>query len=430
MEIQLTKKQAEYIREAHHRWNMSIGAVRSGKSFLAIQYIIPSELLACKGKKGLNVILGATQGNLTRNIIHPMQEIWGKNLVSDINSDNIAVIFGEKVFCIGCETKRAANRLRGSEIKFCYVDEITDISQESFEMLKSRLSLPYSICHAAANPQYPSHFIKKFLDSANNGVDIYEQDYTLYDNPFLPIEFIHGLEAEYEGTAYYQRFILGKWTKAEGLIYPNYQDAYGVFPGDAMKDYKDICFSIDYGTMNATACILWLKASNGVWYAHKGYYYSGRNTGRQKTDEEYADEIIAYFSDYLQKESEKDDDEIAYYSDLKNTRADGSFKKISTIIDPSAASFITLMKKKGYFKVIKADNNVLDGIRETATAMYLGKIKINPAIKDWTKEVEGYVWDEAESEDRPVKVDDHYMDAMRYFVKTKHIVRPSRSSIK
>lgn len=401
--VQLTPKQVEYVREAHHRWNFAVGAVRSGKSHLAVQYTIPISLMERKGKKGINVILGATEGTIRRNVIEPMQAIWGDALVGNISSDTTAKIFGEKVYCLGCETKKAANRLRGSEVKFAYVDEITDINQEAFEMLKSRLSLPYSACHAAANPQSPQHFVKQFLDKAADGVDIYCQKYTIYDNPFLPPEYVKSLEAEYAGTVYYQRYILGEWVKAEGLVYPMYQDAFGK-PNET-DPITDIAFSLDYGTLNAFACILWERQGN-VWYGTKAYYYSGRTAGKLKTDTEYLQAIERYFADAIEPHRE-------------------SPEKIETIVDPSAASFIALLQKSGWSKVRRGENNIPDGIRETATAMQTGKIKLNPEVKEFEAELGGYVWNEKlDGEELPVKQDDHLCDAIRYFVKTKGIARP------
>ena len=135
------------------------------------------------------------------------------------------------------------------------------------------------------------------------------------------------------------------------------------------------------------------------------YYYSGRESGEQKTDEEYAQELDKVFGD------------------ITPGRA------LLTIIDPSAASFIALLRKhNGRYKVIRADNAVLDGIRETATALKTKKIRISPELKNWRREAEGYVWDEkAGSEDKPVKVNDHAMDATRYFVKTKQIAKVRRT---
>jgi PBSX family phage terminase large subunit len=416
-EFQLTPKQAEYIQKANHRWNFAVGAVRSGKSHLAVLYTIPHGLLSRKGMKGLNLILGASKENIERNVLEPMRSIWGNSLISDINVRNWATIFGEKVYCIGAEKVNQVTKLRGSEIKFCYCDEICDINKEVFEMLKSRLSLPYSICHAACNPSYPTHFVKEFIDSADKGVDIYTQEYTIYDNPFLPKEYVKSLEAEYSGTVYYLRYILGKWARAEGLIFPMYVNAMEDPPEESRA--SDYALSIDYGTQNAFAALLWEKHRD-IWYATRGYYYSGRDTGVQKTDEEYADDLEYFLSDLIEEYV----DGVAMFK--KDPYMHDLPSKIQTIIDPSAASFIALMKKRDWCKIRGADNDVLNGIRETASAMNRGLIKISPSIKMWKKEVEGYVWDDSIDE-RPVKVDDHFMDSTRYFVKTKKIAKVKRS---
>ena len=171
-ELLLTEKQAEYVREAHHRWNLAIGAVRSGKSHLAVRYTIPRGLRERHNRRGLNLIVGATKENIERNVLEPMRDMWGQALVGDINSRNWATLFGEKVYCIGGENVKQVNRIRGSEIKFCYVDEVCDVHPQVFEMLKSRLSLPYSECHAACNPAGPTHFVKRFIDQADEDPDI------------------------------------------------------------------------------------------------------------------------------------------------------------------------------------------------------------------------------------------------------------------
>lgn len=414
--IEITPKQAEYIVNAHHRWNFAVGAVRSGKSHMAVQYIIPQGLRERHGKKGINLILGASKENIERNVLEPMRQIWGVNMVSEINSRNWASIFGEKVYCIGAEKMNQVSKIRGSEIKFCYVDEIVDVNKEVFEMLKSRLSLPYSICHAAANPSYPTHFVKEFIDSAENGVDIYSQEYTIYDNPFLPKEYVRSLEAEYAGTVYFQRYILGKWARAEGLIFPMFLEALAEVPnGEA----EDLAVSVDYGTQNPFAAIAW-KKKGGIWYAEREYYHSGRKTGKQKTDDEYAADLEDFMADEIED----------YRTRLEASRREPNVptpSKIQLIIDPSAASFIALMKKKDWCKVVKANNDVEDGIRETASAMKRGLIKISTCMHEWRREVEGYVWDDKVEEDKPVKENDHLMDATRYFVKTKKICKIRRS---
>lgn len=100
-----------------------------------------------------------------------------------------------------------------------------------------------------------------------------------------------------------------------------------------------------------------------------------------------------------------------------------SQQSILTIIDPSAASFIAALRKSGKFSVRKADNDVMNGIRDTANCLKKGKVKISSGLINWRKEVEGYVWDKKEGEDRPIKVNDHLMDSMRYFVRTMRLAK-------
>ena len=395
-EFKLTEKQAEYIRNADHRWNVACGAVRSGKSYCQVSYCIPSRLVERKGLRGLRVILGATRANIERNILQPMRDIYGDGIASSINSQNFAKIMGEKVYCIGADNVRQVAKIRGSEIAYCAIDEATDINEEVFEMLKSRLSLPWSCCDATTNPSYPTHFFKQFLDSADNGVDIYCQNYTIYDNPFLPPDYVHALETEYAGTVWFDRYILGEWTLAEGLIYPNYASVMGDLPDE---NPVNRVLSIDYGTQNAFSAGLWGDYIT-EWWREREYYYSGRDSGSPKTDEEYADDLDRF--------TEGIGDNV---------------NKLKVIIDPSAASFIALLRKRGKYRVIPADNNVADGIRETATAMASRKFRVSTSCRNWLREVQGYVWDNSLYEDRPVKINDHAMDDTRYFVKTMGIAK-------
>ena len=414
--FELTPKQAEYIRNAHHRWNVACGAVRSGKSYCQVSYCIPARLMERKGLRGLRVILGATRANIERNVLQPMRDIYGDGIATGINSQNISRIMGEKVYCIGADNVRQVAKIRGSEIAYVAIDEAIDINKEVFEMLKSRLSLPWSCCDITTNPASPNHWFKEFLDSADRGVDIYLQEYTIYDNPYLPEGYVRSLEAEYAGTVYFLRYILGKWARAEGLIFPMFLEALAEVPnGEA----EDLALSVDYGTQNPFAAIAW-KKKGGIWYAEREYYHSGRKTGKQKTDDEYASDLEDFMADEIE------DYRIRLEASRRELGAPMP-SKIQLIIDPSAASFIALMKKKDWCKVVKANNDVGDGIRETASAMKRGLIKISTYMPEWRREVEGYVWDERVEEDKPVKENDHLMDATRYFVKTKKICKIRRS---
>ena len=411
-EFVLTNKQAEYIRNANHRWNVACGAVRSGKSHCQISYCIPARLMERQGKRGLRVILGATRANIERNILQPMRDVFGESVATSINSNNFCKILGEKVYCIGADNIRQVAKIRGSEIAYCAIDEATDINPEVFEMLKSRLSLPWSCCDITTNPSNPNHWFKKFLDSASKGVDIYLQEYTIYDNPFLPIEYVHNLEAEYRGTVWFDRYILGRWTLAEGLIFPNFSLA---LEDPSLGPVDEYAISIDYGTSNPFAACLWAKRGN-VWHMDDEYYYSGRDTGVQKTDEEYLQQLTEFAKPAIKHEEAR----------VANRRARGyfeeSFERIPVIIDPSAASFIALLRQSDIFRPRQADNDVINGLRETSSAIRLGAIKVNRNCENWINEAQSYIWNVNSQEDEPVKENDHLMDATRYFVKSNRVL--------
>lgn len=419
-EFQLTQKQAEYIRNATHRWNVACGAVRSGKSYCQISYCIPARLMERKGLRGLRVILGATRSNIERNILRPMRDLYGDSIATGINSQNVAKIMGEKVYCIGADNIRQVAKIRGSEIAYVAIDEATDINPQVFEMLKSRLSLPWSTCDATTNPSSPNHWFKEFLDSAERGVDIYCQTYTLYDNPFLSEEYVRNLEAEYAGSVWFDRYILGLWTLAEGLVYANYTKAVCENAPEGPAD--DYCISLDYGTSNPFAAVLWSKYSD-TWYGINELYYSGRDTGVQKTDGEYLRMLEEFVSPILEYRDRTVKDPWTNETIIE-------FNKIPVIVDPSAASFIALLRQSKWFRPVPADNDVINGIRKTSTAIERGSIKIHKRCVQWQKEAQSYVWDVHSVEDRPIKEYDHLMDATRYFINTMRIVRPTIGNYK
>ena len=301
-----TDKQREYIREAdRHRWGIKAGAVRSGKSFVDVAYTIPQNIRERLGKPGLTVILGNTKGTLQRNIIVPMQELFGTKCVSDIRADNTAQIFGEDCYCLGADNIRHVNRIRGASIKYGYGDEIGTYNQGVFDMLKSRLDKPYSRFDGTCNPDNPSHWVKKFLDS---DADIFRQDYTIDDNPMLPAAFREALKKEYAGTVLYDRYILGLWVAAEGAIYlPFANDPQKHIITEAPRNISSAYIGVDFGgngSAHAFACIGFTYSFRQMvlldeWF-HKGELtpqqleaayveFANRNRRRYPVMETYAD---------------------------------------------------------------------------------------------------------------------------------------------
>ena len=393
----LSKKQREYRREATATWNIKIGATRSGKTY-GDYFILPKRLIEGEGKPGLNVILGNTRGTIQRNIIDPMQEIWGTDMISDIKSDNTAVLFGQRVYCLGADNAKHVDRLRGQSVKYCYGDEVVTWSESVFAMLQSRLDKPYSLFDGTCNPEGPNHWFKQRLDKA--GADWYIQQYTIDDNPFLDKRVKERMKKDFEGTVYYDRYILGRWAQAEGMIYPGYSSALET-PFTPPR-WRDVFISIDYGTQNAFAALLWGK-SEGVWHIFREYRYSGRDTQVQKTDEDYVRDMERFVTESLPEDQRRG---------------------VMTIIDPSAASFIAALRRSRLaFRVRKADNDVLDGIRDVAVCMQRGDVRIFDNLPELRKEFDGYVWDD-KADDKPIKVNDHLMDALRYGVRTMRLVKP------
>lgn len=388
-----TAKQQEYLEKATHRWNIKCGATRSGKTYLDY-YVIPKRIRSLAELEGLIFILGNTKGTLQRNVIEPMQRIWGTGLVSDIKADNTAYMFGEKVHCLGADKISQVDVIRGSGVKYCYGDEIVSWHQEVFEILKSRLDKPYSCFDGTCNPDTPTHWLKEFIDS---DVDLFYQHYSIYDNDFLDAAVRAEMEKEHVGV-FFTRYILGEWVRAEGLIYPQYldsniEDGGHIFISSQCPDGAEYAISVDYGTSNPTSAGLW-RIVNGIGWRLKEYYHNGRKDG-QLTDEEH----------------------MANIKQLAQS-VEGAYPAAQVIIDPSAASLITCFRRDGNMQVIPADNTVIGGIRNTASAFSNKRIFIHEQCEHARKQIQDYVWDEKKSEEKPLKENDHAVDDIRYFVRT------------
>ena len=263
MSLDFSEMQLDYWRNATRRWNVKTGATGSGKTFLDF-YLLPKRIRACQGQ-GLIVLIGNTKGTLQRNILDPMRDIYGLDLVGDIGSDNTALLFGKKVYCLGADKVTQVTKIQGATIEYAYGDEVTTWAQEVFEMLKSRLRTPRSCFDGTCNPADPEHWFKKFLDS---DADIYLQSYKIFDNPFLPKGFVDELMKEYAGTVYYDRYIEGEWARAEGLVFRFYADneeEYLVDDADYMDEkgkpkihFTKFVMGMDFGGNGSqTTMVLW-----------------------------------------------------------------------------------------------------------------------------------------------------------------------------
>lgn len=240
------------------------------------------------------------------------------------------------------------------------------------------------------------------------------QHFTLFDNATLTPERIEEVKRQYvPGSIWYKRDIDGERCAAEGLVYPMYIDAieepYKAFEklpnGEIKRNFTDYVISIDYGTMNPFAALKWVKGTDGIWHCIEEYYYSGRETNHQKTDPDYVRDMVDFTADHPTGD-------------------------IRVIVDPSATSFKTAIRRSSdrSFRVLDAINDVADGIQDTASCLQKrqGLVKISSECKRTIGEFGGYVWDEDEESDKPLKENDHAMDALRYFCKTMRIYRPKK----
>lgn len=374
------------------------GAVRSGKTvFMSAGFVI----WAMEHFDRTNfAICGKTVQSAERNVLKPLQdnESLPYTLSYKVSTKVLTVRCGAKenyFYIFGGKDESSYMLIQGITLAGVLFDEVALMPRSFVEQALSRaISYEHPKYWFNCNPESPNHyFYKEWLENPKEGTT--HLHFQLEDNPILSEQMIERTKAMYSGV-FYDRYIRGLWVIAEGIIYPMFgKDT--IVPTIERK-YTRYVISMDYGIQNPTAMLLW-GFSDGVWYQVEEFYHSGRETSQQKTDQDY-------------------------YDDLERLAGDRYIDCL--IIDPSATSFIALVKQKRRFKVRKANNDVVDGIQKTASAIQQGKIKVNDCCKATIKEYGLYSWDQKANEDRPIKDNDHAMDATRYFVNTMQIMKPVR----
>lgn len=371
------------------------GSIRSGKTMSMSNGFVFWAMSRFENQNF--AICGKTVGSCYRNVIKPLiQMISGRYQVKYLRSENLMIIKqGAKTnyfYIFGGKDESSQDLIQGITLAGVLLDEVALMPRSFVEQALARCSVTGSRFWFNCNPDTPYHwFYKEWIEKSENKKALYLH-FNMDDNLTLSEEVKDRYKSLYSGS-FYDRYIEGLWVAADGLVYPMFSKDKCVVPTQN-RSYTMYYVSIDYGTLNPFSAGLW-GLCGGVWYRIGEYYYDGREHGRQKTDDEY-------------------------YTELDKLVGGRNIRSI--IIDPSAASFITLIRRKGKYAVLKADNAVLDGIRETATCLQAGKIKFNDCCENTFKEFSSYVWDtkhaEATGEDKPMKVHDHAMDDIRYFVKT------------
>lgn len=334
----------------------------------------------------LYLMCGKSLTTLKRNCLIPLEELFGRSNFQFSTSAKEAYLFGRRILLEGANDARSESKIRGLTLQGAYCDELTLFPRDFFVMLLSRLRVPGAKLIATTNPDSPEHWLKKEYIDRRTELDMLVVRFLLDDNTTLDPQYVTAVKAEYTGV-FYNRFILGEWCLAEGIVYPQFGRTQHVRQLDSPQGKWYI--SVDYGTLNAFSAGLWCYDGKQAYRAAE-WYYSGRAQRRQLTNAQY----------------------------LKHIQALAGGRNIAAVVvDPSAASFITELRQAG-FTVRKGKNDVVDGIRRVSTALQQGKLLFSPACQDCIREFSLYRWDEKAAEDRPIKENDHAMDDVRYFVNT------------
>lgn len=385
--FQLTEKQKELFSDWKHgrlkRINILEGSVRSGKTYSSL--ILWALWLAAHPENGRYLMAGRTLTSLRRNCLEPLNELLGADNMLFSTAAKRAVIFGRTVDLEGAANALSENKIRGVTLTGAYVDEITLLPRDFFVMLLSRLSVPGAQLFGTTNPDSPGHWLKtEFLDKPD--LDLYRLQFLLEDNTTLPEEYIRNLRREYSGV-YFERFIQGRWVAAEGAVYPMFDPKKHVCRDEPRLLAQWI--GVDLGHSNPT-CFLRLGVDEGgVIRVTDEYYHTAGKTGA-RSPRQYARDLAKFAG--------SDCEVIA--------------------IDPSAEGFILQLREDSPFlRIRRADNRVSEGIQLVGSCLEAGILQIHPRCKNLIRELSGYRWDPKSQQgglDKPIKMDDHACDALRY----------------
>lgn len=408
--MSLSKKQLQILAFPYTKFDALIcdGAIRSGKtSIMTVAFVD----WAMRTFNRCNfAICGKTVGSAIKNIITPYMAMTyaTKRYSMRFNrSENKLTITREcrknYFYVYGGKDESSYMLIQGITLAGVLLDEVALMTRSFVEQALARCSVENSRFWFNCNPASPEHwFYKTWIDDEmSKDKNALHLHFLMSDNPSLSNEMLNRYENLYSGV-FYDRYIRGMWVVAEGLVYPMFNHSVHVGNYTATEGMR-FTVSMDYGIQNPTVMLLWGESGSGDHFALREYYHSGRETNEQKTDEQY-------------------------YTELKKLTADvKSDDKITLIIDPSATSFIALVRQKGEYRVRKAKNDVLDGLQYVSACLKRKVIKFDSLCKRTIKEFKVYSWDERALEDRPLKENDHAMDATRYYCYTRKILKVASS---
>lgn len=375
------------------------GAIRSGKTVsMSLSFV----MWAMSSFQNQNFAMcGKTIGSFRRNVLTGLKLMLKSRgySVADHRADNLVTVSRGGVennfYIFGGRDESSQDLIQGITLAGVFFDEVALMPESFVNQATGRCSVDGSKFWFNCNPDGPYHWFRVNWIEKRKEKKLLYLHFTMDDN----LSLSERIKARYRGMytgVFYQRYIEGLWCMAEGIIYDMFSEERHV---KKIREFHNLLLdkgrfvSCDYGTQNATVFLLWNKGADGKWYCIREYYYSGRDKHKQKTDADYADDLVEWL--------------------------DG-VKIKAVIVDPSAASFIAELRKRG-IRVIKAKNDVADGIRVTGTKLNLDQLVFASTCKNTIKEFVSYIWDAkaaTRGEDKPLKEHDHACDAVRYFVYT------------
>ena len=296
-------KQKKVLKNANKRWNILYGATRSGKTKVSF-FLVP--LRIAEHYNGNILFVGKTLNTIDRNVFEEMRKLFGREHISQIIDKKEIIIFGKRCYVVGANDDRAITKIQGLGLSYAYLDELTTFPENFFQMLKSRLDAPNACCDATCNPESPSHFVKQFIDQTEEEFVYYEK-FTIYDNPFLDKDFVRALESEYRGTIYFDKWILGNWVKAEGLVFPLFnRSKHYLTPQEYSARFgkhrlKTVIFGCDGANTNDSTAIVPLAImSNGQAVTLEMFYHNPKVNGQLSNEQ-----LVPLIMRYLQELNEK-----------------------------------------------------------------------------------------------------------------------------
>ena len=376
------------------------GAVRSGKTLsMSLGFVCWAMM---RFQNASFAVCGKTITSAERNIVRPLVMILKESgfAVKEFLSKHYLdiTVFGRtnRFYLFGGKDESSASMIQGMTLSGVLFDEVVLMPRSFVEQALARCSVKHAKLWFNCNPENPYHwFYREWILKQEQKNTLYLH-FTMDDNPSLSEEVKERYRRTYGGV-FYDRFILGKWTVSEGVVYPMFDRESHVVQ-KLPEHFSRYFVSCDYGTVNPTSMGLWGE-NNGIWYRIKEYYYDSRREGMQKTDEEHYTALEILVS---------------------------GIPVECVIVDPSAASFITCIQRHQKFKVLKAQNDVVSGIRHVSDVLQQGKLRFHCSCEDILREFTQYCWNTNSIGDAPIKEHDHAMDDMRYFVSTVLFGRKDR----